>query len=957
MIFLKNKQAVDVPVSVVKVKIDDGKIKVLEKEIFSKSLSELTGWSKEHIDNTQNWWFINIHEDDFQNIYSKLLNLIKGEFDYIQVKYRFKKPDQSYIWINHTILILERTKEYVEVLTFWSDISLYKEKQDIFKIFENNPYVGIFIYGKKFIYSNKAAEELYGYTKEELENMEVKDLIHSSIVNYVSGVVSKRLSGEINQPLTYENLPSVHKNGKVIYVHTYTDQIYFNGKNAGLIILVDNTKQHKMEMFGKVLFEINKIFHDIKKESGFLQKLTEVLVEKLPVSSVLSAEFDGVENKFRTIKHLVSKTSKGVVHPEIEYFNFGDKNTDVILANDISDDYFYELLSNQEYLHNESFTSVTFLFHYSKNIRFFISVYFCFPYFFEGIEFIAKRLKQDIDFAFLSISQNRNRNILYYALENSKDWVLITNREGEIIYVNNAVCEISGYSRNELLGENPRLLKSGLHEDIFYKDLWDTILSGKIFSSLFTNKHKDGIFYQLDYTISPIIEDNEITHFVAVSKDITKEKYLEEEILKFKYSDFLIGINNREGFFKDAADVVTKFTEIKPFNMLFILDIKNFSNLNKIHGNYICDCLLLKIKDRLISYILNEDVIGRTGSDEFSILLRLKNTEEVINIIREILMLFKQPFVIDDVSITITVNIGAVVFKASNDLDEECIKEEFNKALSALVIAKKAGENTFRFFNEQINEIVVKDFEKNDLIRNALENDWFRLFLQPYYDTKTKKILGFEGLLRIEHPDKGLIFPGDFIDALENFYLLPDVEKWIIKTASSYLSFFHKNYSEELSLSINISAKSFNNKTIYNLLNETDNLIPLHLEITERLFMGDIDKIEVLLNSIKEMKHMISIDDFGTEYSSLAYLYKLPIDRVKIDISFIRNMLNNNKQFIVVRNIIRLCRELGLETLAEGVETEQQFRTLQMLDCNLVQGYYFSKPVPFDNAVELLNNS
>lgn len=966
MLFEKTLESLRIPLSIVCCKQSDNKIEITDRKVFTPELLKLLGWHKYPFDFTPRWWTDNIHPEDVSIVNIQISKLFNNESSQLELEYRFKTQENTYIWINQTIIILSKNTDEIEIFNLWNNISAEKENNDLFNIINSNPHVGLLIYKKKIVYANQALIDFTEYSTSELYELPITALIHTMAKREIENLSQDRL--KTNQlPQQFNQIPIITKSGKLNFINTYSNTILYKGSNAVFIICTDATQQKKMELFKDFLIEINRIIANEKSEEQLFDRILSYIVQKPFISSVFVGKINDND-------HFSPCRAKNIVQGDIQLINF--EPSDFNLTNDqisainfdsnllkinktISDDPFHNhILQHTDKNYDPSiFSSCQIPFQINGKTQYILTIYSHIISFFDNeIIEILEKIKYDIEFALDRIEKDKNRNIIYHALENSKDWVLITDIKGTITYVNDAVCEISGFSKNELIGNTPSAIKSGMYSKDFYKNMWETIHSGKMYSGLLTNKKKDNSFYQLDHTISPVFDHDTITHFVSVAKDVTKELYLEKEINNFKYKDSLTGLNNRNGFFINAHAESGKYIGIKPITMIIIVDILNFSHLNNVYGDQICNNILLFMKDKLKNHIFDEDVIGRTGSDEFSIFLRLKAHNEIIHIIRKTLDLFNEPFTENDTSIKISINIGAITFESQANRKDSSIKNYFNMALSALSMAKKAGENTFRFYNDEMNSSVVEELNRRDLIKEALSNKWFVLYLQPYYRTEDASIAGFEALLRIDHPKKGIIYPGEFIDTLEDSAVLPQVEEWIINTSTELVKKLQMK-SDKLAISINISAKSFKDESIIKMLSNNIASNKINIEITERLFVGDLSEANNILQEINSMGYQISIDDFGTGYSSLSYLYKLTVDRIKIDISFVRNIVKSKRQYAVVKNMINLCHELGLETLAEGVETKEQYEILKSLGCNFIQGFYFSKAVPFDNAITLLNEA
>jgi len=547
------------------------------------------------------------------------------------------------------------------------------------------------------------------------------------------------------------------------------------------------------------------------------------------------------------------------------------------------------------------------------------------------------------------------KEYLFYAVENTSDWVIITDRNGFIEYANRAVEEISGYSVDEIIGKTPSIFKSGLYSKEDYKILWDTILSGKIFRKTLINRKKHGELFQINHTIIPVIKDGEVVKFVSIAKDISKELSLEQDIKRFKYFDALTGLLNRHGFIKEVERSVNRYRDVDIFKVILVLDISKFSHINAVYGKHCGDRILCEIGDRLKTILDDRTFLARYAGDRFLIFIVSKDKSEIANFLKRLESLFQSPFYVNDNDwINLDIKVGIKV------IDDSHIRIDYylQKAELALNIVKNEPGKKFRFYNEEINKKIADQIETLKLIKESIDNRWFTIYLQPIYDISSLRIVSLEALVRIKHPDLGIIYPDKFINILENSEYLKEFERILLELVEESITKLQSNFDCFCDIAINISMNSFKNRSIL----ETVKLIPekfvkfIRIEITERVFAEDHDEVIKILTNLKRLGFCIEIDDFGTGFSSLNYIDKLPVDIIKIDMSFVWKIGSCKKTLAVVKNIISLARDLGIKTVAEGVETKEQYLILKELACDMVQGYYFCKPMPLENLIEKIKN-
>jgi diguanylate cyclase (GGDEF)-like protein/PAS domain S-box-containing protein len=535
------------------------------------------------------------------------------------------------------------------------------------------------------------------------------------------------------------------------------------------------------------------------------------------------------------------------------------------------------------------------------------------------------------------------------AVEQSSDWILITDREGNVEYVNKAVEQITGYKKEEIIGQNPRILKSGKHDEKFYKKMWDTILSGRSYVGIITNRKKNGELFDIYHTITPLKDDKgNITHFVATSKDITQQKLMEEKINYLAYYDTLTELPNRTLFTDRLNQSIARIDYDKRLVGVLVINLDRFKLINDTFGPKIGDDVLKEIAKRLSVSVREGDTVARLGSDEFGITLAaIAHSEDIILIVEKLMKIISQAIKANEEEILITPGIGISVYP-NDGRDVQTLIQNADIALSN---AKEQGGNNYQFYTQGMNKKASELILMERQLFNALNNDEFVLQYQPYWDINTKKIAGMEALVRWQSSDKGLVPPGKFIPVLEETKMIIEVGEWILRTAVRQVREWQNKGHPVVPISVNLSLIQFRQKDLAEMVKKVMeefglNTSLLTLEITESAFMQDIDFTKSVLKTLKEIGCSISIDDFGTGYSSLSYLKRFPVDNLKIDISFIREIATDPDTASIVTAIIGMAHTLNIKTIAEGVETEEQWKILRLLRCDVIQGYYLSKPLP-----------
>jgi diguanylate cyclase (GGDEF)-like protein/PAS domain S-box-containing protein len=535
------------------------------------------------------------------------------------------------------------------------------------------------------------------------------------------------------------------------------------------------------------------------------------------------------------------------------------------------------------------------------------------------------------------------------AVEQSSDWILITDRDGRIEYVNDAVEQMTGYKREEILNKTPRIFKSGKYDNKFYKGMWDTILSGQTFAGILTNRKKNGLPFEVYHTVTPIKDDNgKITHFVATSKDITAMRQMEERINFLANYDDLTELPNRTLFTDRLIQAVSRAEYNERSTAVLFIDIDRFHLINEALGLSVGDACLREIANRLPRVVREGDIVARFGSDEFGVaLIDMDKSEDVILILEDISKILSNPIKADAEEAVLTFSIGISIYPE----DGAHVKKVMQNADIACQKVREQGGNSYQFFTPDMNAKASEFISMERNLFNAILNDEFILYYQPYFDIHTRKMVGMEALIRWQSHDRGLVPPGNFIPVLEKTGMIIEVGEWVLRTAIRQVKEWQDQGCPVVPVSVNLSLVQFRQKdlveTVKNLLEEF-NISPslLVLEITESAFMEDIKFTKAILGELKSLGLSISIDDFGTGYSSLSYLKRFPVDNLKIDISFVREIATDSDSASIVSAIVTMASALNLKTIAEGIETEAQLRILHALNCNTGQGYYFSKPLP-----------
>ncbi len=536
--------------------------------------------------------------------------------------------------------------------------------------------------------------------------------------------------------------------------------------------------------------------------------------------------------------------------------------------------------------------------------------------------------------------------------------IVITDKNGNIQRVNRAFEEITGYTEEEVKGKNPSILKSGKHGKEFYEQMWHDIRTKGFWKGEIYNKKKDGTIYPEILSITAIKnEKGEVTNYVSHFFDISDLKAAQAENERRANYDALTDVFNRKKLLEEL-DIVRNIA-IKDgfYNAFLFIDLDNFKQINDSYGHKVGDQVLIEISKRLKSIKKERDIIARLGGDEFAYILvdvakDMETTTKAASMLaQKLLDEYTKPIKIDDMEFEVGFSIGIYIFPSTEKSAEDIIIN----ADIAMYHSKRNGKNSFTFYNEKL-DIESKQFlYMKKEIEKGLKNREFKLHYQPKVDIHSGEIVGFEALLRWESPTMGMLYPDTFLTYAYGNNLLNSFTDYVIEEVYQTLDEW-KEEGQEVRISINISTEQFNNRAYMNrLLELTKDPLSRYIcfEIVEDAFVRDADMAIELIEEFRKNGIKFAIDDFGTGYSSLNYLRRLPVDEIKIDKSFVIDLFSDNNDKIV-KKIVEISKVFGFEVTAEGVENARSVEFLRAIGCDYFQGFYFSRPVPKEEARKML---
>lgn len=540
------------------------------------------------------------------------------------------------------------------------------------------------------------------------------------------------------------------------------------------------------------------------------------------------------------------------------------------------------------------------------------------------------------------------------------DSILVTDTDLRIVEVNAAFTKITGYTRNEAIGQTPRLLKSGRHGKEFYQRMWSALLVTGKWRGAIWNRRKNGEIYQVWMRISSFKDKTgKTTHFLAIFIDLKHQKALQNQIHLLAYYDSLTGLPNRELFNDRLALALIQAHRDKNKVAVFFLDLDRFKAINDTLGHATGDLLLVAVAHRLSNCLRESDTLARLGGDEFTVILSGINSQaQATTVADKILDCFKQPYTISRRELFICASLGISLFP-DHGIDNESLVRH---ADTAMYQAKQMGMSGYVIYAPSMDLRHEQRLAIENDLREAINENGLKLVYQPQIDIKTGRITTLEALLRWTHPEKGNIPPSHFIPIAEESGLIFEIGSWILDTACTQVVAWREKYGLDLCVAINITGLQLRNgKLVERIQKALDKarLPPaaLELEITENVLMDDSRETIKTLEHIKRLGIKIVIDDFGIGFSSLNHIKRFSIDKLKIDKSFIDdlNYVDGDKQ--LVKTIINMTHDLSLVATAEGIEKQDQLRELEIFGCDMAQGFLICAPQPASEMDSLLLNN
>ncbi|SDI80924.1 PAS domain S-box-containing protein/diguanylate cyclase (GGDEF) domain-containing protein [Ferrimonas sediminum] len=541
---------------------------------------------------------------------------------------------------------------------------------------------------------------------------------------------------------------------------------------------------------------------------------------------------------------------------------------------------------------------------------------------------------------------------------NSVEGVLITDRHGTIIEVNNAFTEITGYRREEAISLNPRILKSGRYDNGFYETMWQSLTQEGQWQGELWNRRKDGSLYPQMTTLSAVYDDHRrIRYYVAVFADISEQKQAEERLAHMAYHDPLTGLPNRAKMQAELKLAIERAEERQQQMAVVFVDVDHFKLINDSAGHLVGDEVLCEVANRLKQQVRQVDTVARIGGDEFVVLLSgIPDSQAATAVVSKLMALFERPFELGSGDqLRLTSSLGIALFPQDGRNSDTLLKH----ADSAMYRAKQQGRNSFSFFTQSQNERSLEHLKLQSDLHDAIANHELHLNYQPQYDLASNRIVGIEALIRWHHPRLGVLGPARFINMAERMGLITDIGLVVLTQACHQASQWLSQGLEFGRIAVNVAGpqllrRDFSDEVQAVLKQTGCPASALELEVTENFLIQNPDDAIRNLNQLRALGIHIAIDDFGTGYSSLSYLKRLPLTTLKIDQSFVHGISVDADNQVIAKAIISMGNSLSLNVIAEGVETREQAQFLAENGCEQAQGFLFSRPVNDSAILKLL---
>ncbi len=836
----------------------------------------------------------------------------------------------------------------------------------------------------RHVTSNPAFSSMIGYSPEELTQLGVRDFHREQDLSHVIETFGKIFHGEIQLAT---DIPVKRKDGSVFYADVKSAHVNFGGVDYLLGNFRDITERKagetKIQRLINLYSALNKCNQAILRCNGDAELFEQVCHDAVKFGGFKMAWIGLVDQANRMVKPTACygigtdylEDIQISVNPD-DHSRRGTTGVAILEDRPVWIQDFQKeprLAPYHERGGRYGWASVASLPLHSNGevIGALVLHAFATEAFDEAARNLLEGMATDISYALTRFALLGERKQAEDAMRiaavtfETQEAILITSPDARILRVNQAFQNITGYSAAEVVGQNPRIFQSGRHDLAFYQAMWSALLNTGKWSGEVWDRRKDGSIYPKLMTITAVYDDNHrMTHYVAVFRDISNRKQSEQEINQLAFYDSLTTLPNRRLLMDRLQQAMAVGMRNGRHGALLFLDLDHFKTINDTQGHAMGDQLLIEAARRLQTCVREGDSVARLGGDEFVVVLEdlsanadeaASQTELVAEKIRSEL---GQPYRLHDYEGLYTVSIGITLFRGHLKSADDLLMH----ADVAMYQSKASGRNAIRFFDPQMQTALEARAALEADLRHALKDQQFLLYYQVQVDSQ-RRPLGGEVLLRWDHPEHGLILPMKFIPLAEETGLIVPIGLWVLQSACMQLREWQNDaLTRDLTLAVNVSARQFRQADFVGqvqrvLLESGAKPSRLKLELTESTVLENVEDTISKMRDIKALGVSFSMDDFGTGYSSLQYLKRLPLDLIKIDRSFVRDIATDPNDASIVQTIIAMTETLGLNVIAEGVETEAQQEFLEMRGCHAFQGYLFGRPVPLDQFEQSLGKS
>jgi diguanylate cyclase (GGDEF)-like protein/PAS domain S-box-containing protein len=838
----------------------------------------------------------------------------------------------------------------------------------LFDDLKDSSIFGVFIYQEegKIVFANKRFLDILGYSNlDEILGKSMLDFVPQDLSNLeeLKDVIRRRTQGETFL-LERSTFLFLSKTKAYIPVSTFAYTIEYNEKSSAFVLVLDRTKEVSYQKLFFALSQVNQLIVRVESEEDLLREICDILVDKVGYTTCAVGYVDEASRTFiqkfiranTKEKEEARKRTKIGVDPSVPYGKGSTSQAYYMKKIAIIEDVLQK--TNMSYWQDyyscfniHSVCSIPLM--QNNQVKYILYLNDTTPNTFHSDFFyLLEEIQLNLSFTLDKLEEKKFLHMAQLAIDSGFDFIAITDEDFNILYANNKALYLSGYTKEELLGNNLLSFfpKSYLSES--EKNIHEVLKGGSTYSNFIKFKAKSGKTLDFYVNIIPFKQDDKITNYIGIGKIVNEQDTL-EQLERILYTDPITNLPNYRSFQNNIELFLKRVLPENTIGAVAIINPVEFSSINQALGFERANEVLRLIGERLKNTLYSYDIIAKLESDKFGIVIKdLKKEEDLFIVVSKILSEISKPYIAFGRNISIAFNIGISLIPK----DGTTVHELIDKANIALYDARQKGENQIGFFRKEIEEEAIKKLSLRADLEHAITEKEYIPFYQPYVD-KDKNVVGAEALMRWNKDNK-IVPPIDFIVYLEETSLIIDAENQLIESVLKDLKKLQEHH-KDIPISINLSNLSLKRKNlVQNLSSRLSyyNLNPqaLKIEIVERVFFKDFLYIKNLIEELREIGVQFSIDDFGTHYSSLSYLSELNVSFLKIDISFVRKIQTDLKTKKIVSAAIYLAHSLGIETIAEGVETQEQFETLIELDCDYFQGYLFYRPMPQNEFFRVL---